>query len=455
MDDKRIELLSKAKIPTAVMKLAVPAIIGMLVMSIYNVVDTMFVAWLGTEATGATQVVYPVMMLITAIGLSYGIGAASFISRLLGQKKKERAESVLITTVISSLVTGILFALTINVFLEPVLTLFGATPEIMNMAKSYGFIIVLGAPFQILNMTFNNILRSEGSAIESMIGMAAGAILNIILDPILIFGFDLGIEGAAIATTFSQFVTTVILVSHYFKKKTVLHLNVKSISFDKEIVQEVIKMGSPTFFRQLLVSISMGLMNVAASTYGGPTGIAAMGIVLRTMMMIQFVIFGLSQGFQVVAGFNYGAKSYDRLKESIRFTFIVSFTFSTVTSLLFVFFDNQIIGIFKPTNEVLELALPFMKAFALTNILVSISNVIGVYYQATGKGLPALILSVARQGIFLIPIILILPNMIGITGVMVAQPLADILTLIVSLFMFIPVFNQINSKEKREVNFSS
>jgi Na+-driven multidrug efflux pump len=214
-------------------------------------------------------------------------------------------------------------------------------------------------------------------------------------------------------------------------------------------------MGSPTFFRQLLVSISMGLMNVAASTYGGPTGIAAMGIVLRTMMMIQFVIFGLSQGFQVVAGFNYGAKSYDRLKESIRFTFIVSFTFSTVTSLLFVFFDNQIIGIFKPTNEVLELALPFMKAFALTNILVSISNVIGVYYQATGKGLPALILSVARQGIFLIPIILILPNMIGITGVMVAQPLADILTLIVSLFMFIPVFNQINSKEKREVNFSS
>lgn len=444
MKDKRLNLLSKSPIPKAVMTLSIPAIIGMLIMSIYNVVDTMFVAWLGTAATGATQIVYPVMMVITAIGLSYGIGTGSYISRLLGQKNQERSEQALATTLIMAAVTGVLLAIGVNTFLEPILRLFGASDTTMAMSKAYGFFIVLGAPFQVLNMSMNNMLRAEGSAINSMLGMAIGAIINIILDPIFIFVFDLGIEGAAIATTLSQFITTCILLYQYTSKKTVLRLHFKKFSLDKAYLSELLRMGTPTFSRQLLVSISIGLLNVAARQAGGDVGIASLGIVSRLMMMIQFVIFGLGQGFQVVAGYNYGAKAYPRVKSSLKFTMMISFAFSVLTCSIFLIFSGPILSIFKPTTQVLELAKQFMVGFALSTVLMSISNIVGVYYQAIGKGLPALILSVARQGIFFIPIILILPNILGINGVIYAQALADILTLGLSIMMFLPTYKKLN-----------
>lgn len=444
MDDKRVYLMEKAPVSKGVIKMAVPAIIGMLVMAIYNIVDTMFVSWLGLEATGATQVVFPIVMVIGAFGLSFGIGGGSLVSRLLGEKRKEDANKVLSTSVVLALGTGILLTIFGMIFLEPILELFGATETIMPLAKEYGYFIILGAIAQVLNMTFNNMLRSEGSAKNSMIGMAAGAVLNIALDPIFIFGLGLGIKGAAIATTISQFVTTGILLYQYIGKKAILKLSYRYVTFSKEIISEIFKMGMPTFSRQLLTSVSMAMMNSSAALYGGDITLAAVGIVSRTMMVTMYVIFGLSQGFQPVAGYNFGAKAYGRLKESLFFTAKLSIMIATVSGIVFLVFGEQILSIFRPTPEVLSISMDFMVYFVVSLLLMSFTNVLGVYYQAVGRGKPALILSVARQGVFYIPLILILPGLYGIKGVFLTLPLADFLTLILSLLFFIPTRKELN-----------
>lgn len=445
MNDQRIFLMEKAPISRGVIQMAIPAIIGMLVMAIYNVVDTMFVAWLGTEATGATQVVFPLIMVFGAIGLSFGIGGGSYVSRLLGERRKEEAEKVLATCTVLSFIVGIVLSVIGIIFLEPILRILGATETIMPLAKEYGFFIVLGGVGQVLNMNFNNMLRSEGSAKNSMIGMALGSIVNIILDPIFIFGFGWGIKGAAIATSISQFLTTGILLYQYFGGKSMLNLSLKNYAPSKVILSEVFKMGAPSFARQLLTSVSMVLLNSAAVLYGGDSAIAAIGIVSRTIMIVMYVIFGLSQGFQPVAGYNYGAKFYGRLKGAFNFTVMLSVGIASLSGMIFLMFGEQILGIFKPTAEVMTLGLDFLLYGVISIILMGFSNVFGVYYQAIGKGLPALILSVARQGLFFIPLILIMPNYFGLQGVFVTQALADVLTVVFSVIMFIPTRRDLNT----------
>jgi len=445
MNDQRIFLMEKAPISRGVIQMAIPAIIGMLVMAIYNVVDTMFVAWLGTEATGATQVVFPLIMVFGAIGLSFGIGGGSYVSRLLGERRKEEAEKVLATYTVLSFIVGIVLSVIGIIFLEPILRILGATETIMPLAKEYGFFIVLGGVGQVLNMNFNNMLRSEGSAKNSMIGMALGSIVNIILDPIFIFGFGWGIKGAAIATSISQFLTTGILLYQYLGGKSMLNLSLKNYAPSKVILSEVFKMGAPSFARQLLTSVSMVLLNSAAVLYGGDSAIAAIGIVSRTIMIVMYVIFGLSQGFQPVAGYNYGAKFYGRLKGAFNFTVMLSVGIASLSGMIFLMFGEQILGIFKPTAEVMTLGLDFLLYGVISIILMGFSNVFGVYYQAIGKGLPALILSVARQGLFFIPLILIMPNYFGLQGVFVTQALADVLTVVFSVIMFIPTRRDLNT----------
>ncbi len=436
MNDKRILILKEYPIPKAVMKMAMPSIVGLLVMAIYNIVDTMFVAWLGTEATGATQVVFPMVVALGAVGMTFGIGGSSYISRLLGEGNKERAESVVTSNFVLAIVSGVILTFFGILFIVPTLKIFGATESMLPLSKDYGTYILLGSTAIIANQTLNNLLRAEGSAKNSMIAMIVGAVLNIILDPILIFGFDMGIKGAAIATTFSQFVTTAMLISQYTRKKSVLHLDIKRFTIDKELILEVFRMGSPSFARQILTSISMAALNLLAGVYGGAEAIAAMGIVLRTMMIVMYIIFGLSQGFQPVAGYNYGAKDIGRLRQAFWYTMGVSFAIAAVSSAVFVLFDDAILGIFRPTAEVLALSKSFLKVYVISILLMSLTNVVAVYYQAVGKSLPALVLSVSRQGLFLLPAVYFLPMRFGLTGVFIAQPVADVLTLIVTAYLF-------------------
>lgn len=437
MNDNRIELLENAPIPKVVLKMALPSIIGLLVMAIYNIVDTMFVAWIGTQATGATQVVFPIMMAIGAVGLTFGIGGSSVVSRLLGEKKLAKAECVLATNFLLAALSGTIFLIIGISFIEPILKLFGATEGMLEMSKDYGMFILVGAPAQVINMTLNNLLRAEGSAKYSMISMIAGAIINIFLDPILIFGFGLGIKGAAIATSFSQFVTMFLLISQYLRGRSVLHLNIKNVSLKVNMICEVLRMGSPSFSQQILTSISMAIINQLSGFYGGESAIAAVGIVSRTMMIIMYVIFGLSQGFQPVAGYNFGSNQVIRLKEALVFTLKTSLIIALISGIIFVIFDDYILGIFKPTALVFDLASSYLRLYAISIIMMSISTVISAYYQAIGNSFPALLLSIARQGLFLIPLAFILPLQCGLIGVFLAQPVADFLTLLLTGYFYL------------------
>lgn len=431
-NEQRAKMMGEEKIPVVLRKLAMPAIIGMLVSAVYNIVDTLFVSMLGTIAIGAVSVVYPLFMLLSAIGLMYGMGGASFVSRLLGQNKKEKADEVASTTTITALVSAAIVTIVIISFMTPILKLFGATPEIMTSALSYGNVLVYGAVFTIMNMNFNNLLRAEGSAKYSMLALSFGAIINIILDPIFIFIFDMGVSGAALATVIAQAMSTVLLLSIYFRRKSVIHLSIKKFKPSLPTYVELYKIGIPTFIRQFLMSLSMGLLNSAASPYG-PAAIASLGIITKVFSMIAMVIFGFSQGFQPVAGYNYGSGNIPRLKEAIKVSLIWTTVFCTLSTFVYYVFAPQIIGIFSQDAKVLDIGIRGLRAMIIVFPLFGFQVIYGTLFQALGKARQAAILSLSRQGFFLIPAILILPKFFQLNGVLYAQPFADICTILLTI----------------------
>jgi putative MATE family efflux protein len=437
MNDKRIKLLRDEKISKAVNKMSAPAIVGFLVMAVYNIVDTMFVAWLGTEATGATQVVFPIMMLISSLGLAFGVGGGSYLSRLLGKKDLEQANKVASVALMSAVIMAILFTLFALLGLEGLLGFFGADASIIMMAKDYGAYIIMGSIFTMCNMVLNNLLRAEGSATVSMIGQATGALLNIALDPIFIFGFGWGIAGAAIATTLSQGVSFIVLFSRYLSKKSLVRINIKYFKPSVEIYKEIMKIGIPTFFRQVLLSISMAVLNNGAVMHGGKDLIAATGLVLRVYMMPMYILIGIGQGFQPIVGYNFGAGNNKRVVETLKYSLKLCLGLALFSFVAMFFFPEVLLSIFKPTASVLEYGILGLRFNSFVIILLSITNAIGVFYQAIGKGKESLILSIARQGLFYIPLLYLLPSLMGTTGILGAQLAADILTSILTALMFV------------------
>lgn len=432
MDDKRIAVLKDAPIKTAVNSMALPSIIGLLVMAIYNVVDTMFVAWLGTDSTAATQVVMPIMMLVSAIGLSIGMGGGGYISRLLGAGKHSNANEVGTVSIFLAIILGIISTLLLTSFLEPILMFFGAADDVLSKSKEYGFYIALGAVFSISNMTMNNLLRGDGSAKLSMVAMAIGTLLNIALDPIFIFTMGLGIKGAAIATTLSQGVTFCILLSQYIRKKSVVEVSIKYLKPSVLMFREIMKIGIPTFLRQLLFSISIGFLNQAATAQGGGDLLAATGLIFKIGMLPMYIIFGLAQGFQPVVGYNYGAKNKERVVSSLKYTLLTGFVISVISALLLNIFNVQILSIFKPVQSVLTLAKTGLFYLTITLLLMSMNNTISVFFQSIGRGKESIILATSRQGFLFIPLCFILPTVFGPLGVFLIMPLADLLTLLLS-----------------------
>jgi len=439
MNDKRINLMKNEKVSKAINKMAAPAIIGMLVMAIYNVVDSIFVSWISEEGyeVAATQVVMPIMLIASAIGLALGMGGGSYISRLLGKNNKIEANKVASVSFFSGIVLGLIVTAINFILLEPILNLFGADVNTLELAKDYGQYIVIGYAFTILNMITNNLLRSEGSAKYSMIGMAIGSILNIILDPIFIFVFGWGIAGAAIATTLSKIVSTAILLSFYFRKQTILRISLKDFKPSIDIYREILKVGIPTFLRQMLVSVSIGILNNAASDISTDL-VTAIGIITRVTMIPMYIAFGFGQGFQPVAGYNYGAGNKDRVVDSFKYAIKVSIIVMSISCLLFLVFGNVVFTIYNSSESVTNYGLIGLKYYAIALLFMGISNTISVFYQALGRGFEALILSVARQGIFFIPLILIMPGIMGVDGVLVSQAIADLLTVLLSIGLIAP-----------------
>ncbi|WP_320047229.1 MATE family efflux transporter [uncultured Ilyobacter sp.] len=444
---EKTKMLGEGEISKVLTKMSVPGIIAMLINAIYNIVDSMFIGMLGnTEAMGATSVTFPLFMLIAALGQMFGVGAGSYISRLLGSGNKDQAEKVVSTTFYTAIIMSILFTLSILALIIPTLRILGATGTIMPYALTYGRVFVAGSIFTIINMTLNNTIRAEGSAKYSMVAISLGAILNVILDPLFMFGFDMGIRGAAIATVLSKSISTIYLLRYYFSGKSFIKITKEKFTPKFSIYSEIMKVGGATFSRQTLASLSLGLLNAKAAFYGD-SAVAAMGISTRVTSAVLYIVIGYNQGFMPVAGYNYGAEKYDRLKSAIRISLIRVTVFCSFATFIFMFFTEDILRLFSSDLEVIERGKAILRAMSILIPTLGFQQIYAVLYQALGKSVGALILSSARQGTFLILSVMILPYLFDFKGLIYSQASADILTVITTLIFAIKISKEIKDKD--------
>ena len=452
---KKMELLGNAPIPKALLAMGIPTMIGMLINALYNLVDAYFVGGLGESQMAAISVVYPLGQVVVGLGLLFGNGAASYISRLLGQKNRDQANRVASTALYSSLFIGaIIIALSI-IFLKPILRLLGATESILPYATTYASIYIVSCIFNVFNVTMNNIVTSEGAAKTTMCALLLGAVLNIGLDPLFIYTFHLGVAGAAIATAISQIISTLVYLFYIFKKKSVFQFKIKDCTFSKEVLSEIFKIGIPTLAFQLLTSISISLINNAAGNYSD-AAIAGMGVVTRLISMGSLTIFGFIKGFQPIAGYSYGAKKFDRLRSAIKTSILWSTIFCVVVGLLLTLFSPTIVSQFTTGNtEMINIGASSLRINGITFMLFGFYTVYSSLFLALGKGKEGFILGACRQGICFIPIILILPLVWGLNGILYAQPIADVLSALITIFMAIPLHKNLSTEELKIKEASS
>lgn len=424
--------------------LAIPTVISMLVTSIYNMADTFFVSQISTQASAAVGVVFPIMSIIQAFGFTLGMGSGSLISIRLGQKRNEEANVIVSTAFFTAIGIGLLITILGIIFSTQFLSLVGASNSILPYAQDYAKYIFFGAPIMTASFVLNNVLRSEGKAFFSMIGLTTGGILNIILDPIFIYALDLGISGAAIATLCSQSISFLILLTCFLKHKTVCHINIKLYSLKKEVLPKIVTTGFPSLSRQGLASISSILLNTAAGAYGD-AAIAGMTITTKIVMFIASIMIGVGQGFSPVSGYNFGAKRYDRVKQAYTFTLTAGFILMGSLATIIFIFANQIMNAFINDLNVVKIgvaALRWQVAFLPFHSLIIGTNML---MQSTRHIKSATYLSMNRNGIYFIPAILILPRIIGLQGVEMAQFVADVLSAITAVPFAIYFFKKMSN----------
>lgn len=456
--NNKLALLGSAPIPKALMSLGIPIMIGMLINALYNLVDAYFVGGLGESQMGAISIVFPLGQVVVGLGLMFGNGAASYLSRLLGRGDKDSADRVASTALYSSVLVGVIIILLATLFMEPILTMLGATETILPYALTYARIYVISCIFNVFNVTMNNIVSSEGAAKTTMCALLLGAVLNTVLDPIFIYTLNLGVAGAAIATAISQMVSTLVYLIYVFRKKSAFSFSIKKFTPTKENMTEILKIGIPTLTFQILTSLSIALINRAANGYGDAV-IAGMGAVTRITSMGTLVVFGFLKGFQPIAGFSYGAKKFDRLREAIKISTLWSTIFCVVVGLLMAIFSTQIISQFTTGNE--EMILVGQKSLIANGFSFFFFGFYTVYsslFLALGKGAAGFFLGACRQGICFIPVILLLPMVWGINGIMYAQPIADIFSTIITVYMALKLHKELSAieanflSEKNKIN---
>ena len=452
---KKMELLGNASIPKALLSMGIPTMIGMLVNAFYNLVDAYFVGGLGESQMGAISVVYPLGQVVVGLGLLFGNGAASYISRLLGRGDKENANKVASTALYSSVSVGAVIIIISMVFLHPILKLLGATDSILPFAATYASIYIVSCIFNVFNVTMNNLVTSEGAAKTTMCALLTGAVLNIALDPLFIYVFDLGVAGAAIATAISQVVSTFVYLTYIFRKKSVFHFRVKDCTYTKENMSEIFKIGIPTLVFQILTSVSISLINNAAGDYGD-SAIAGMGVVTRLISMGSLSVFGFIKGFQPIAGYSYGAKKFNRLREAIKTSILWSTVFCVIFGVILALFPAAIVSRFtKGDAEMIRIGAASLRANGISIMLFGFYTVYSSLFLALGKGREGFILGACRQGICFIPVILFLPIVWGLNGIMYAQPIADVLSAVITVFMAIPLHKKLNEMQKQAIAIST
>lgn len=423
--------------------LGIPSTLTMLITNIYNMADTYFVGQIGTSASGAVGIVFGVMAILQAIGFLFGHGAGSIISRLLGGGDDKRADRVSSISLFCAFTGGLAVSVLGFSFMKPMMYFMGSTKTIYPYAVQYASCILVSAPFIVASFAMNNILRYQGSASLGLVGIGTGAVLNIILDPILMFKFDMGILGAGLATAFSQIVGFFVLLVLFQSKKTRCTFRFSHIKYLKEEIDSIAYTGLPSLVRQGMASISTMLLNREAAICGGDAAVAAMSIVGRITMFIFSVGLGIGQGFQPVAGFNYGAKRFDRVRKGYRFTLITGEVFLGSIALVAILVSGKVVGIFRDDAMVIEIGSMALLYQCIAIFFMPVSVCTNMLLQSTGKNGQASFTALLKNGLCFIPLILILPRLLGVLGIQLSQPVADVLSSLISIPFAVNFFKKL------------
>ena len=429
--ESRYKDLTETPVSQLIPRLAVPTIISMLVTAIYNAADTFFVGRISTEATAAVGLAFSVMAIIQAFGFFCGQGSGNYLSRMLGARKQTEAEEMAATGLALSIILGIITTTLIILNVGRLAVFLGAKDNTVNETIDYLSVIALGAPFMMSQFVLNNQLRYQGSATYAMVGLLCGAVLNIALDPLLIFGFNLGVRGAALATISGQIISFFVL---FIGSRQGANIRIKfsNIHLNPHYIKEVINGGMPALIRQGLAAIATVLLNRAAGVYGA-AAIAGMSVTTRTMMFVSSALIGFGQGYQPVCSFNYGAKKLDRVREGYFFCVKYGTVFLLAMSAFCIAFAPNIIGFFRNDPAVIEVGKVALRCQAVALPLMACTVITNMMLQSIGKGLKASITASARSGLFFIPLILILPKVFGLFGVEITQAISDVFAMLIAL----------------------
>lgn len=431
-------------------RLAVPTIISMLVTSIYNMADTFFVSQISTSASGAVGVMFSAMSMIQAIGFTLGMGSGNHISRSLGNRDEERAGVFAATAFYTAAIIGTAILVFGTLFSQQLVFFLGATQTIAPYAQDYARYILIGAPFMMTSFVMNNILRSQGNAVFAMVGITVGGILNMILDPLLIFGLNMGISGAAIATMVSQMISFAILLYQCNARPDCIKIQLSKFRPSGKVYGQILHAGLPSFCRQGLASAAAVILNFAAGPYGD-AAIAAMSIVTRFMMFINSSLIGFGQGFQPVCGFNFGAERYDRVLEAFWFCVKVAVIMLTVFGVVSFGISRPIITAFRREDlQVIEIGTLALRLQLLTMPFQAWVIMVNMLTQSIGYGFRASLVAMGRQGLFLIPALLILPKMFGILGIQMAQPIADMMTFVLATVIVSGILKELGQMRENQ-----
>ena len=426
-EKKQFKKMTMTPIPRLIIGLGIPTMLSMMVTSLYNVADTYFVSLIGDDAvTAAVSNLLALMSIIQAIGFTYGMGSGALVSSFLGKRDRNSADKVASSAFAIAGLSGLVILIIGFLFLKPLMVLFGSKDaETLRYSIDYATYILIAAPFMCVSFVLNNVLRAEGKAVFSMIGLIAGAVVNVVLDPILIFVADMGVAGAALATAISQFIGFLVLFATFLSGKTVVRMRLRAIAYKLDVYWEIIKVGFPSFCRQVLASFCTVILNNAAFTYGGSAAQAALGVVQKVFMMAFSIALGIGQGYQPVLGYNYSAKRFDR----VRYAYLFTLAFASVLMLLFgivcAIFAPSVMNMFSLSKEATEIGVLALRLQCITMPLLPMNFMVGLTYQVVGNKAIAALLSASRQGLFYIPAVVVLPTVFKILGVQACQAVSD------------------------------
>ena len=443
-EDKRILIMRDEKPRKAVIVMSIPVIIGMLVMVLYNLVDTYFIGRLNDPIKlAAANLSMPAMMICVAIASMVGTGAASYIARSLGADKKERADATLVISIAILFIFSLFISVFGILFLDKFVEMLGANKDTSFYTKEYVRVLLIGTLFIMSNYALGQLLRAEGSTKLAMFGMLLGTVINIILDPIFIFTLKLGVKGAAIATVLGNILGTLYCIICYLKKKTLLSINLKLLSFDKEILKEIFYVGLPATLEQLLTIGAIVVNNNLAATYGYMT-VAAMGITSKVMSIGNYIYMGFAAGSQPLMGYNYGAKNLKRVKDLVKASVSTVSFVEIFVMIIFGVFAPQIIGIFTSDQEVIKIGAIILRALMFNLPFVGATSISRITFQSMGKPMPALIITICRQGVLYIPLLILLNKFVGFNGFIYAQPITEVIMMVISVTFLLRVIKKEN-----------